>query len=137
MPDGGNTSSLNLMGAFEGSQSQVINVKLYAEEIKHVLSLMDENEKATYENINVLANPLLVYLGIFGTDMYGSIAYTEAGRGLHEEILTPAYQSQEELFPIWLDQLNETIDVLLADKPKSGEAGCTGFRLQRRHQVMG
>ena len=38
VPDGGNTSSLNLMGAFEGSQSQVINVKLYAEEIKHVLS---------------------------------------------------------------------------------------------------
>lgn len=127
VPDGGNTSSLNLMGAFEGSQSQVINVKLYAEEIKHVLSLMDENEKATYENINVLANPLLVYLGIFGTDMYGSIAYTEAGRGLHEEILTPAYQSQEELFPIWLDQLNETIDVLLADKPNQVKLDAQDF----------
>lgn len=116
VPDGGNTSSLNLMGAYEGSQSQVVNVKLYTEEINHVLSLMDEEERSTYDNIHAMCNPLLVYLGIFGTDMYGSMAYSEAGKALHEELLTPAYETQESLFSTWLAQLDSAIEVLLADK---------------------
>lgn len=117
VPDAGNTSSLNLMGAYEGSQSQVINVKLYTEEIKYTLSLMSEEERATYDNIVAMCNPLLVYLGIFGTDMYGSMAYSEAGKALHEEILTPAFETQESLFSTWLTQLDEAIEVLTSDRP--------------------
>lgn len=108
----GNMSSMNMMGAYESSQSQVINVKLYTEEILYTLSLMDETEKASYENIRVMCNPLLVYLGLFGSDMYGSIPYTEGGKGLHELLLTPKYETQESLFETWIAQLDETIDVL-------------------------
>lgn len=117
--ESGNGSSLNLMGAYEGSQSQVVNVKVRTEEINFKLSQMEESERVMYENIRVMCNPLLVYLGIFGTDMYGSMAYSEAGLVLHTEpdnLLTPKYETQEELFSIWLDQLDETIEVLLANK---------------------
>lgn len=115
--DGGNKPAMNIMSAFEGGERQVITVKLYTEEINYVLSQMTEEEAARYENIRVMCNPLLVYLGIFGTDMYGSMAYSEAAKGLHEELLTPKYETQEELFDVWLDQLNETIEVLGANLP--------------------
>lgn len=125
--DGGNPSTLNMMGAFEGSQSQVINIKLYTEEIKYTLSLMTGEEAKKYENIRVMCNPLLVYMGIFGTDLYGSIAYSEAGRALHENILTPKFQSQEELFEIWLDELDETIAVLTSNLPLQVGLGAQDF----------
>lgn len=123
----GNTSSLNLMGAYEGSQSQVINVKLYVEEINYTLSLMEPEERAKYANIAAMCKPLLVYLGIFGTDMYGSLAYTDAGKGLHEKILMPAYQTQEELFDLWLDELDETISVLTSGLPNQTTLGEQDF----------
>ena len=128
--ESGNQSSMNLMGAYEGSQSQVINVKLYTEEILYTLSQMDEAESAKYENIRVMCNPLLVYLGIFGTDMYGSLPYTEAAKGLHEEILTPAYETQESLFSTWLTQLDETIEVLSANKESQIALGAQDFVYQ-------
>lgn len=126
----GNMSSMNLMGAYEGGQSQVIKVKLYTEEILYTLSNMSEEERAKYENIRVICNPLLVYLGIFGTDMYGSLPYTEAARGMHEEILTPAYETQESLFSTWLAQLDETIAVLSANKPSQIALGAQDFVYQ-------
>lgn len=126
----GNLSSMNLMGAFEGSERQVINVKLYTEEILFVLSQMSEEEASTYENIRVMCNPLLVYLGIFGSDMYGSLAYSEAAKGLHEMILTPKYETQEELFDKWLEQLDETINVLNSNLPNQVKLEAQDFVYQ-------
>lgn len=128
--ENGNQSAMNLMGAYEGSQSQVINVKLYTEEILYTLSQMPLEESAKYENIRVMCNPLLVYLGIFGTDMYGSLPYTEAAKGLHEEILTPAYETQESLFSTWLTQLDETIEVLNSNKESQIALGAQDFVYQ-------
>lgn len=127
--ESGNSSSLNLMSAYEGSQSQVVTVKVRAEEINYILSNMDEKERETYENIRVLSYPLMVYLGIFGTDMYGSLPYTEAGLAYHssEEALIPKYETQEELFTIWLNELDETLNVLLANKPGQVSLGAQDF----------
>ena len=121
---------MNLMGAYESSQSQVVNIKLYTEEIKYVLSLMEEGERAKYENIRVMCNPLLVYLGIFGTDMYGSLAYSDAGKALHELILTPGYEDQESLFNTWLTQLDEAIEVLTSNKADQVTLGAQDFVYQ-------
>ena len=113
--NGGNLKSLNLMGEVESQAAQVIKVKVITEEIEDILAnKYDENKSATYENIRVLGNVLNVYLGIFGTDMYGSMPYTEAAKALvtNPPILTPKYDSQEELFTTWLNQLDETISIL-------------------------
>lgn len=128
--EAGNQAAMNLMGAYESSQSQVVNIKLYTEEIKYVLSLMEEGERAKYENIRVMCNPLLVYLGIFGTDMYGSLAYSDAGKALHELILTPGYEDQESLFNTWLTQLDEAIEVLTSNKADQVTLGAQDFVYQ-------
>lgn len=127
--DAGNSSSLNLMSAYEGSQNQLIKVKVRTEEILYLLGEMSEEEAAKYENIRVMCNPLLVYLGLFGTDMYGSMAYSEAGQVLHSNptILTPKYETQEELFTLWLKQLDETISVLGAKIDNQVSLGTQDF----------
>ena len=112
---GGNLKSLNLMGEVESQSSQVIKVKVITEEIEDILAnKYEDNRAATYENIRVLGNVLNVYLGIFGTDMYGSMPYAEAAKGLvtNPPILTPKYDTQKELFSTWLTQLDETISIL-------------------------
>lgn len=117
---GGNGPSLNQMGEYEGQHAQVINIKVRVEEIKFALKeYYTPDQAATYENIRVLCNPLLVYMGLFGTDVYGSMPYSEAGMALHSNpvLLTPKYETQAELFDTWLAQLNETIDVLGQDLP--------------------
>lgn len=123
----GNTSTLNLVDAYEGGQSQVVKVKLYTEEMKYTLSLMPAEEQERYRHIMAMCDPLLVYLGIFGTDMYGSMAYTEAGRGLHEELLTPKYETQKELFKLWDKQLSDATAVLESDLPDQVTLGKQDF----------
>lgn len=127
--EAGNSSSLNMMTAYEGAESQVIKVKVRTEEINYVLSNMNDKEKAQYEYIRVMCNSLLVYLGVFGTDMYGSMAYTEAGLALHTDpaLLAPKYETQEELFAIWLTQLNEAVSVLTSNKEGQVPLGAQDF----------
>lgn len=116
----GNRPSFNQMSGYEGQHGQVINVKVRTEEINYLLKKKyTPEEAATYENIRVMCNPLLVYMGIFGTDVYGSLPYSEAGKALHTDppLLTPKYETQEELFTIWLQELDETLDVLGKNLP--------------------
>ena len=111
----GNSTSLNQMGDAAGQSSAVIKVKVITEEIEDILANKYDAEKAAnYENIRVLGNVLNVYMGIFGTDVNGSIPYSEAAKAMvtNPPILTPKYDTQKELFTFWLAQLNETITVL-------------------------
>ena len=121
----GNSPSLNLVGGT--SSVSVISTKLHVEEIKFVLSGMDEAESNKYRNIVAMCDPMMIYLGIFSIDMTGSTAYTDAAKGLHEEILTPAYETQKELFDLWLTQLDATIKTLSANYPDQISLGSQDF----------
>jgi len=59
-------------------------------------------------------SPILVYLGMFDTDMYGDMPYTEAvmARYTNPMLLTPKFDTMEELYTIWYDQLVEAVNVL-------------------------
>ena len=74
---GGNSSKLNMVTQ-TGCGYQVNEVLRYTNEIKHQISLMSDDEKAKYEYIAYLCNPMLVYLGLEDSDMYGSRQYSEA-----------------------------------------------------------
>ena len=76
---------------------------------------MPEEEKATYEYIQYLCNPLLVYLSIQDADLYGSRQYTEAeqARYTNPPLLLPKYDTQEELLEVWLKELDQTIITVL------------------------
>lgn len=111
---GGNTSRMNLGGG--GSGYQVNEVLKYANEVRYQISLLSSEDKAKQEYIQYLCNPLLVYLGMEDTDMVGSRQYSEAEMIRYGGTLTPKYDTQEELFALWLAQLNETVTYLNTHK---------------------
>jgi outer membrane protein OmpA-like peptidoglycan-associated protein len=114
---GGNSSKLNMVTQ-TGCGYQVNEVLRYTNEIKHQISLMSDDEKVKYEYIAYLCNPMLVYLGLEDSDMYGSRQYSEAEMARYGGTLTPKYDTQEELFELWLKQLDETINYLRENNPQ-------------------
>lgn len=113
--EGGNQVDLNVVKDFYAPQQRLLAPKLQIEEIRYLLrEKYSESEAAPYRYLQAICNPVLVYLGLFGTDFYGSMAYTEASTAPYTSppIITPKYQTQEELLEIWLNELNETIATL-------------------------
>ncbi len=55
---------------------------------------------------------LTIYLGLFDSDMYGSIPYTEACHYDDKAILTPKYDRVEDLYNLWIEELNSYISLL-------------------------
>ena len=115
--EGGNQSGLNMVGNFFAPQQKLLIPKLQIEEIRYLLrEKYTEAEAARYQYLKAVCNPVLVYLGLHGTDMYGSMAYTEASTApfTSPANITPRYQTQDELFDVWLAELDETIATLTA-----------------------
>lgn len=115
VPSGGNSSNVNRpTEEAVGCGYRVNNVLRYANDIRYRISLMEETEKAKYEYIQYLCNPLCVYLSIQDADLYGSRQYSEAemARYTNPPLLLPKYDTQEELVEIWLKELNATLDYL-------------------------
>lgn len=106
---GGNTSQSNMADG-SGCGYQVNNVLKYANDIRYQTSLLSDADKEKYGYIQYLCNPLCVFLSMEDTDMYGSRQYTEAMQIRYGGTLTPKYDTQEELFEVWLKELDETID---------------------------
>lgn len=123
---GGNTSKMNLNASTSGCGYAVQNMLLYTNEIKYQISLMSEEDKSKYEYIQYLCNPMCVMLGLVDSDMYGSRQYSEAMAIRYGGTMTPKYDTQKELFEIWLKELDETINYLNAH-PKGGMLGNQDF----------
>lgn len=116
VPGGGNSNKLNVITQ-TGCGYQVNELLRYANEIKYQVSLLGEAEKAKHEYIPYLCNPMLVYLSMEDADMYGSRQYSEAEMARYGGTLKPKYDTQPELFDLWLKQLDETIQYLTEKKP--------------------
>lgn len=115
VPGGGNSSSVNRpTDEAVGCGYRVNNVLRYANDIRYRISLMNDEEKAKYEYIQYLCNPLCVYLSIQDADLYGSRQYSEAemARYTNPPLLLPKYDTQEKLVEIWLEELDATLDYL-------------------------
>ena len=93
-----------------GSQGeQTYDVLLYVRDIENQLSLMPAEEAAAYQQQVAALKVLCIYLGIFDTDMLGDMPYNEAclARYTSPSLLTPAYDTVEDLYDQWLDELDE------------------------------
>lgn len=115
VPEGGNSSDMNRANQeANGCGYRVNEVLRYANEIRHQISIMSDEDKAKYEYIQYLCNPLLVYLNMQDADMYGPRQYSEAekARYTNPPLLLPKYDTQEQLFEIWVKELDETINYL-------------------------
>lgn len=111
---GSNGDMFNVMGAAGDQGEMTVNVLKSAREVSYLLDNMDPAEAAKYQYIKHMFSPILVYLGMFDTDMYGDMPYTEAvmARYTNPMLLTPKYDTMEELYTIWYDQLVEAVNVL-------------------------
>ena len=112
MPGGGFDDAFTGMQESGGQGSQYINTLKYRNRIQNYIK-----ETGEVENNGYLAATgiLTIYLGIFDTDMYGSIPYSEACHYDDQGILTPKYETVEQLYDLWITELNDYIKMLQAD----------------------
>lgn len=115
---GGNTDRFNLITEQGSTGGHVYRLLRMANEVRYQISLMTPEEKEKNEYVQYLLNPLLVMIGMNDSDMFGYRQYTEAelARYTNPPLLTPKYDTQEELFNVWLDELDQTINYLTNHK---------------------
>lgn len=108
----GNTDDINKITEQGSVGSHVYDFLKMANDLRYHISQLSPEEKAKYEYLQYLCNPLQVFLSINDSDMYGSMQYSEAGKGRYEDIFYAKFDTQEELIEIWLNELNATVDYL-------------------------
>ena len=108
-PGGGFSEEYTGMAESGGQGGQYIGVLRYRNKIKKYI---DDSGETKYNGYYAATGILTIYLGIFDTDMYGSVPYTEACRYDEDGIITPKYDTVEELYTLWIDELNNFITLL-------------------------
>lgn len=94
----------------DGDQNgNYLNVLRVVKNMEHVAEGQTPEEQAANEPYIAAANVLSIYLGIFATDMYGSIPYTEACQAAYGGTITPSYDRVEDLYTLWLTQLDDCV----------------------------
>ena len=111
----GASESILTMTADGGQSTNYLDVLRVLRAMEYEYDLLDEDEQTTNMAYLAATNVLCVYMGIFATDMYGSIPYTEACMAAYGGTWTPAYDRVEDLYELWLEDLDEAIEVLTDD----------------------
>lgn len=111
-PTGSYTGTFTTTTATGNQGSQYLSTLKIVNEVKYYQSTLSEEEAAQYNNIVACLDIMTAYLGVFDTDMYGDIPFTEAAQALHGGTLTPKYDTVEDLYNLWLTQLNDAITTL-------------------------
>jgi hypothetical protein len=109
---GGNAPDFNNTAALGGVP--LTRVMIDMKEIRYRIDLMPEDQKKNYQAFKALTYIPQVQLGLRVTDWQGSMVYSEAVDARYSGNLTPKYDTQEELFTQWLQELKDAITVFLA-----------------------
>ena len=118
-PTGGFGDSFTEQAENGGQGSQYIGVLKYRNAIK---SYIDSNELENLRGYEAACTVLSVYLGMFDSDMYGAIPYTEACHYADQQILTPKYDTVEELYNTFLTELDQAISYFTRSDVESSPA---------------
>lgn len=102
----------NIMGELGGVGSQFVSVLNIKRDVDNIVSQMNTTEAAKYQNIQAMLSPLSIYLGIFDSDMFGSMPYSEACLNRYGGTLTPKYDTMDQLYDEWLTELDNDIKIL-------------------------
>jgi hypothetical protein len=108
-PTGGFTPQYTLETATGDQASNYLNVLLYARDLAHQRSLMSAAVSAQYANIASAIDVMTVYMGIFATDMYGDIPFTQACTARYGGTLTPQFDRVSDLYTLWLKTLDNAV----------------------------
>lgn len=123
VPLAGNTEEINVVGKTDGTGMAGNMLRMANDFRNYVDTKLSGKEQVAHQYMKAILNPLCVYLAILESDMLGSRPYSEAymARYTNPPLLTPKYDTQEELFQQWLDQLDEAIRVLSSPLTYEGE----------------
>lgn len=114
-PTGGYTVGFTKTTATGDQGSKYVSVLKYVRDLEHYRSQLSEEESAKLAGYAACLDVLCAYLGIFDSDMYGYLPFTEACRAPYGGTLTPAYDTQESLYKLWEQQLNDAISTFAKD----------------------
>lgn len=95
--------------------------RAYDEQVKQVVDALElTRNKPQYANLHQIARIMKVLIFHRLTDIYGDIPYFEAGMGFYKRIFKPKYDTQQEIYPDMLKELEEATAQLdpSGDKPK-------------------
>lgn len=85
----------------------------YVTHIRYLIDKMDESQKKNYEHLKNISRILLIAKGIQTSDLFGSLAYSEAWLAregkVDDKSMNPRFETQEELSTTWDRQLKECI----------------------------
>ncbi|WP_299578145.1 SusD/RagB family nutrient-binding outer membrane lipoprotein [uncultured Sunxiuqinia sp.] len=112
---GGNGVTYNEMGP-AGGQNLYGSLMPQTMDIRARIDALPEEEQGAYQALRALTYPVQIATALTITDQTGSLVYTEAGLAPYTNppLLTPKVDSQQELFNIWLTELDEAIAGLTA-----------------------
>lgn len=120
---GGNDNLMNTMTNAGSLGSRVYPVMNLVNELKYVVDTnLSGEEQAKYTYLKAICEPLMIYLAMLDSDMYGSMAYTEAYQARYGGTLTPKYDTQSELFDLWEAQLKAAVETLANEVTLEGKA---------------
>lgn len=108
-PTTGFTTLYTAETATGDQQDNYLNTLLYVRDLAHLRSTMSATDAAKYDNIAACMDVLNVYMGIFATDMYGDIPFTEACMARYGGTLTPKFDRVHDLYRLWLKTLDSAI----------------------------
>ena len=80
-----------------------------------------DNEEAP-EEMKAITRIMRVFVYSRLTDLYGDIPYSEAGKAVLEDIFTPRYDAQSEIYPDLLNELSESAAALGSGTSGFGDA---------------
>lgn len=106
---GGASDGILTLTATGDQQDSHVAVLRVLRAMEHENAQLSEETQALNDGYLKAANILSIYMGLFATDMYGSIPYTEACQAAYGGTITPAYDTVESLYDLWLTQLDEAI----------------------------
>lgn len=97
-------------------------------DIKEIIKKLPTEEQAAYAHLDAIVDIPLAYFAWYTSDVYGSIAYSEAFRARYTvpPLLTPKYDSQEQLYELLEQQLKAAVANLKV-APSATQTGLTGF----------
>jgi len=99
-PSAGNsknfTASSNPFGRYDNLYGRGGGSELY--DVNIAISKLESPKKETYQQLGAIARILLDYEAFYVSDIYGSIAYTEAFKGRYTLEFTVPFDSQQDVF---------------------------------------
>lgn len=81
-------------------------------DVQEIIKLQPQEEQASRQNQNAIAQILMVYYASYATDINGSLAYKEAFQARYGGTIVPKYDTQQELYTTFEQELKSAITTL-------------------------